>query len=346
MPILDKNNESAVLRYNEFIRNSQYNNTTQDIKWSEVKADWENMQVYIEKDEKIVAAMSLLIKKFALGYYFVYCPKGPVCDPLDINTINELINEFEKCQNKYKVFLLRFDPELNYDESLFNIYKENGFILRNTDKEVDNLIQPIHNMRVYINGLNEEELLSEIKSKTRYNIRLAKRKGVEVRFSDEISDLKIFYELYKSMADRKGIGCRSYNYFENMLKAFKGSIRVYIASHDGEDLSGGVSINYGNRIFNIYNGSSNKKQNLMPNYLMQWEMIKWAIHENKEFYDFGGVFKLDKSDGLYYFKEKFCGEKGVVKFIGEIDKVYNPLMYKLFTNVVPRLQEIKKKINF
>lgn len=61
-------------------------------------------------------------------------------------------------------------------------------------------------------------------------------------------------------------------------------------------------------------------------------------------YDFGGVFELNKDNGLYKFKEGFCRQKGVTEFIGEFDKVYNNLIYFMFTKVVPKIKSIKKNL--
>jgi lipid II:glycine glycyltransferase (peptidoglycan interpeptide bridge formation enzyme) len=77
---------------------------------------------------------------------------------------------------------------------------------------------------------------------------------------------------------------------------------------------------------------------------MQWEMILWGLETGIKRYDFGGVFELNKEDGLYKFKEGFCREEGVTELIGEIDKIYKPVIYNLFTEVYPRLQRLKIKL--
>ena len=73
-------------------------------------------------------------------------------------------------------------------------------------------------------------------------------------------------------------------------------------------------------------------------------MIEWAIETGCDLYDFGGVFILDKSNGLYKFKEGFCRQEGVTEFIGEIDKVYSKFWYFAFTKLVPIYQKVAKSI--
>ena len=78
----------------------------------------------------------------------------------------------------------------------------------------------------------------------------------------------------------------------------------------------------------LYGASSNEYRNVMPNYLLQWEMIKWAIERGARVYDFRGVSGDLSEDnplyGLYRFKRGFNGE--FTEFIGEMDLVYNSLM--------------------
>ncbi|OWZ84675.1 lipid II:glycine glycyltransferase FemX [Natranaerobius trueperi] len=344
MPILDKSNEKELARYNEFIRSSKYTHATQDINWSQVKTGWDNEQVYVERDGEIVAAMSLVIKSVIFNYSMLYAPRGPVCDITDVDLVNELVCEADKVAKKHNAFMLRFDPEVIYDENIESRYLNSGYKVRNRDKDKDDLIQPRYNMILNIQDHDEESLMSKFKSKTRYNIRLARRKGVTVTYSDSDETLDIFYKLYEDMSKRKGIGYRPYRYFKDMRDAYKGSLRIYVAEHEGDYLAAGISINYGGKVWYVYGGSTSYKRNLMASHLLQWEMIKWGLETNAHEYDFGGVFVLDNKDGLYRFKNGFCHEDGVTEFIGEFDRVYKPSIYYAFTNIVPKVQELKRKL--
>lgn len=343
MPILDITDAYAVSRYQAFVRNSPYATATQDLNWSHVKKGWDSAQVYIEKDGEITAAMSLVIKKMA-GFSMLYAPRGPVCDLTDGETLEVLINELTTFAKANRAFVLRFDPEINFNEALCEAFEKRGFIVRSRGVDKNALIQPRYNMILNLNDETEESLLKRFSQKTRYNISLSSRKGVTIRHGHSHEDLNIFYELYKVMSIRNRLVIRSYAYFEDMLKAFEGQIRIYIASHEGDDLSAAIGILYGDKLWYIYGASSNEKRNLMPNYLMQWEMIRWGLSVNAKRYDFGGVFELDKEDGLYKFKEGFCREEGVTELVGELDKVYKPIIYKLFTEVYPAMQRLKIKL--
>jgi len=343
MPVLDINNREEVERYIKFTKTSKYATATQDMEWALVKKDWKSEHVYVERDGEIVAAMSLLIRSFVLGYTMIYATRGPVCDVYDTELVCELIKEVDKVAKKYKGFMLRFDPEVLFDKELDKKYRSLGFLVRNEGFGKSDLIQPKYNMILDIKDKTEEELMSEFSNKTRYNIRLSKRKGVTVYYDNSDEALKKFYEVYNTTAERNKIGMRPFDYFVRMRDAYKDELRVYLTEHEGDTLSGAVTINYGDKVWYAYGASSNEKRNLMPNYLMQWEMIKWGLETGAARYDFGGVFELNNNDGLYKFKEGFCRKIGATEFIGEIDKVYNKTMYFAFTKVIPKIQSMRVK---
>lgn len=344
MPILDKNNAAKVAEYTHFMETSLWANATQDLAWSKVKADWGNEQVYVERDGKIVAAMSILIRKVFGKASMLYATRGPICDLRDTALVEELMQSVDEVAKKHHAFMFRMDPELPRDAQLEETYRKLGWLVRNEQCDKFELIQPRYNMILNIGGHTWESLMPRFSEKTRYNIRLAARKGVTVRWSHDEADLKTFFELYKITAVRDKIGYRPYEYFERMLHAYKPEqIRIYIAEHEGEGLSGAICIHYGKKTWYIYGASSNEKRNLMPNYAMQAEMIKWGLENGSEIYDFGGVFILEKTNGLFKFKEGFCRQEGASEFIGEFDRVYNRFFYTGFNKVIPQIQRLRGK---
>ena len=346
VPVVNKENKKQLQRYEEYILKYNGSSLMQSIHWADSKFDWVPEYVYLENENKIVAAMSILFKKIPyMNCYMAYCPRGPVCDVYDIDTVEKLISEIEKLKSKYNIAFLKFDPNVKYDLKLEELYKKHGYKILGKNVDKDDLIQPLHDMIIYLNNFNEEELLKSFSEKTRYNIRLAKRKGVEVYYSRKKEDLKIFYDLYKITAVRDKIGCRAYEYFETMLDSYdEKNLRIYIAKHEDTYLSAAIAFNYGGELFYLYGASSNEKRNLMPNYLMQWEMIRWASESNCQKYNFGGVLHLEPNNGLYKFKIGFCKKDGVTEYIGEIDKVYNKFVYFVYTHILPGCKKIKRKI--
>lgn len=346
MPVLNKENKEEVERYKEFLNKSKYTRLTQTIEWSIVKKNWSNEIVYLEENEEIIAGMSILIEKIdKLKISFAYSPRGPVCDIYDIELVQRLMDEAKPVIKKYNAYCLKIDPPFKNNEELEKLYKSNGFNILGPKCNHDKVIQPQYDAILNIKDLSEEELIKSFSEKTRYNIRLSNRKGVKVRFSRSIEDLKLFYDLYTITTIRDKIGKRDFGYFERMLNAFdEEHLRIYISEHEGDSLSAAIAICYGPEMFYLYGASSNEKRNLMPNYAMQWEMIKWAIEKECSIYNFGGIINLDKNDGLYKFKTGFCREEGIFEYIGEIDKVYKKGKYNFIKFALPIIKKIRRRI--
>lgn len=347
MAILDKNDEAKIKKYNEFVRSREHTSAMQDLNWGLVKsADWSEEAIYIEKNEKIIAAMMVLIRKVAKGFVMLYAPRGPVCDIYDTNIVDELMDDVNLLAKKYNAFVFKMDPEAKYDEKLKDVYKAKKYFVNGRNVSDKQLIQPRYNMILNLDGRNIDEIFSGYSEKTRYNIRVAIKKGVKVRYSRDEKDLKAFYDLSLVMAERDKIAMRPYEYFKKMLDAYgEDNLRIYIAEADGKVLSAALAIKYSTKLFYIYGASSNELRNYMPNYLMQHEMIQWGKENGCKEYDFGGVYELNKSNGLYKFKEGFCRQEGVTEFIGEIGKIYNKPKYFIFTKLLPIARKIMITIN-
>ncbi|MBM7606793.1 lipid II:glycine glycyltransferase (peptidoglycan interpeptide bridge formation enzyme) [Lysinibacillus composti] len=330
MPVVDQTNAADLERYEQFVRTAPFATATQDTGWSHVKNNWRPLYVYLEEDGQIIAAMSILMVNAVGDQALAYCCKGPVCDPKDTELVDKLMKEAARYAKEENAFLLRIDPEVLYDEDLVEAYQSLGYRLRSRNVSSHDTTQPRFNMVLDLKGKTEEELLASFHKKTRYNIRLAERKGVTTRFSQSIDDLKVFYDLYVTMSERHGITYRPYNYYERMLEAYGENFRVYLAEHEGDIIAGALALSYGDKTWYAYGGSPNVKRNLMAPHLLQWEMIKWAVEQKKNRYDFGGVFELNDSDGLYRFKEGFCYPDNYTEYLGEIDYVLDEEAYQTF----------------
>jgi lipid II:glycine glycyltransferase (peptidoglycan interpeptide bridge formation enzyme) len=208
-----------------------------------------------------------------------------------------------------------------------NLLTSTGFRLLNDGKDFEG-IQPRFVFRLNIEGKSEDELMAFFSSKTRYNIRLAQRKGVEVRIADE-QGLDDFSRLMVETGVRDHFVTRNRSYFANMLKNLGEHARLYMAYHEGTAIAGTLAIHFGDKVWYLYGASSNEHRNLMPNYLLQWNMIRWAAELGCRIYDFRGVSGDLSEDnplyGLYRFKRGFNGD--FCEFLGEFDYVVNPVVY-------------------
>lgn len=332
--------------FTEFIRKNN-GNFLQTLEWAKVKNDWKNIFFVIKDKGHIVGAGSLLIRKLpVVGKYFMYCPRGPVMDFRNKELLKFFVENMKQLAAKYGAVMLKIDPDVHISQKdiVDNLFKA-GFSQKPLTLNFEG-IQPRFVSRLNIEK-DLEEVIQGFHHKTRYNIRLAERKGVHIRVGTR-EDLKRFHEIMEETGLRDKFVIRSLAYFQKMYDALvpPGYMRLYVAEHDGKILSGAITLRFGNKCWYLYGASSNSARNLMPNYLLQWEMIKWAKESGCQIYDFRGISgDLDPSNplyGLFRFKKGFNGE--YTEFIGEFDLIFNPVLYKLWDVGVPMMKKVRSKI--
>ena len=206
-------------------------------------------------------------------------------------------------------------------------------------------IQPRYVFRLNVEGKTEEELLAGFHQKWRYNIRLAERKGVEVRICGQEA-VPDFARLMLTTGVRDGFVTRQESYFADMLTNLGEHCRLYMAYAGGEAIAGTLAIHYGDKVWYLYGASSNEHRNLMPNYLLQWRMIQWAVQTHCRIYDFRGVSGDVSEDnplyGLYRFKQGFGGD--FVEFVGEMDWVINKPVYFAMEKGTAVFKELRRRV--
>ncbi len=345
IPILDKTNEKQVRLFNEFVLKN--GDITQTTYWGNVKSNWQYEGVYLEKDGEIIAAMLLLLRQLPLlKTTLAYCSKGPACNVKDKKIFSALMQEAQPLVKKHRIFSVKLDPEVLCSKENKEYFENLGFKVKCGLAHLHDYAQPKFNMLLTnLSGKNEETILAELDRDTRYKIRKAERNGVTGYWENSPEAVKKFHELYKVTAIRDSFSYRGEDYFLNMLKALpQENLRFYFTRHEEDILSGAIAVKSGDKMWYMYGASSNEKRKLFPNYVMQWEMIKWALECGCNRYDFGGIFNIDDNDGLYRFKKGFCGEEGLLEYLGEIDMVYNRFSFFVYDKLLPFMQSTKRKL--
>lgn len=323
--------------YEEFVSRNRCGCFTQSKNWSNIKQGWIAERITARDiNNNIVGAMQIFVKKIPmLNTAFLYSPRGAVCDYHCKEAVEAIFKEADAISQKYNAFLLKIDPQIDENDltAIGNI-KNCDFVFSDYNSE-DNTVQCRSNYILPISDKSENDIFSAFHKKYRYNIRLAERKGVECKICDT-SALSDFYALMLKTASRDGFNTRSKKYFEKIMKELGKQCRLYMCYYQDIPLSGAVAINYGGRVSYLYGASSDEHRCFMPNYLMQWNMIKWAIETNCHTYDFMGVPHYDDEQhpnyGVYRFKKGFGGN--VVTYAGEFNKIYSPAKSKLISNLL------------
>lgn len=334
--------------YNEFLEKHEKGHYAQSLEWAKVKSDWKN-EIIVVRDEKgqIKASLSILIRKLPyINYSIMYAPRGPVCDLDDEKSFKELIEKTDKLAKKYKAFMLKMDPDILASNNEFkNMAKKYGFKVEEKIKDVNTLLQPRYVFRLDLKDKTEDEIFSAFHSKTRYNIRLATRKGVTIR-EGKREDLQQFQDILETTGTRDGFFIRKKEYFEHLYDSFdKEHLKLVFADYQGKPIACVLNIFYGNKEWYLYGGSLNEHRNVMSTYLLQWEMIKQAIERKMDCYDFRGVCATDEThynEGLYRFKKGFNAD--FIEFM-DMHKVYNKFIYFLFEKCAYKLRDLKLKIS-
>jgi len=272
----------------------------------------------------------------------MYCTKGPWLPWHDEEAVRTFFGGVLDAARREGAHTVKIEPEvLEKQEYVKVLLGEIGFRKARYD------LNQKTTMFVDLNH-PEEDLLAGMKGKTRYNTRLAARKGVEVVQPDFEESWDTFYGLMKATARRAGYPIRrSEGYLRDNMRAMHDAGRghLFFAVCEGTPLAGLYTYTFGKKCWYIHGGSSDEKRNLMPNYLLQWEVMRWAKRRGLAYYDMVGVPRpenLNENDslwGVYRFKAGFGGE--IADFLGCLDLPvkqmraaawyrFEPLYYRLY----------------
>lgn len=317
--------------YSDFLEKHERCNFQQSLEWAKVKQSWKREVILAEDTNgKINGSLMVLVRKIPFFGNIMYSARGPVCDIHNIEVLRQITEGAKELAKKYNAIVLRIEPDIKSNDTDFrNIMLELGYSIKDDAKNFRDEIQPRYVFRLDTKNKTEDEIFKNFHQKTRYNVRLATKKGVTVKEGTR-EDLKDFHKIMVTTGIRDGFITRPLEYFEKMYDCLGPEhMKILMAYYDGKPISGVIPIMYGNKTWYLYGASSNDHRNLMPNYLLQWEMIKIAISRKSDIYDLRGVPGIaDDSNGLYRFKKGFGAE--YTEFIGEVYIPFKPLTYKAY----------------
>lgn len=236
-----------------------------------------------------------------------------------------------------------------FNEELSKLAKSNGIIFFrlelniNPDSKVSlpkeyiqsfEEMQPRHNWLIDLSK-TEDELLTEMKQKGRYNLKIAQKNGLEFT-SESVPGrlLDIFYDQYKKTGERHSVSYRNKRYFEELLEIFgqKDYARVCMIEKDNTPLASAMVLFYGKSALYLYGGSNEEMRQLMAPYLLHWEIVKEAKRRNLSEYNFLGIAPNEDKNhpwaGITRFKKQFGGYREDI--IGCYDLVFQRGLYWMF----------------
>lgn len=342
-------------------------------------------------DHCIAAALILkrqiLQNNFAARLSILYSPKGPLLDWTNESLRTRILNDLQSFAKKQGAIFLKCDPDVvlgtGVPQSTDDVVDNNGQAITSELKRrgwgySSDQIQ-FKNTVIIDLSPTEDELLARMKQKTRYNIRLAEKKGVSLRVG-KLEDLPMLYKMYAETSVRDGFVIRDEEYYQTVWRLFMNnqspvsslqfsnspnpqlnsepvsnlqspitnyqlpSAEPLIAEFNNEPVAAIFVFYFAGRAYYVYGMSRDAHREKMPTYLLQWEAMKRAKARGCAAYDLWGAPEVfDESDsmwGVYRFKEGLGGN--VVRTLGAWDYAPNSFWYRMYSDIMPRVLDVMR----
>lgn len=321
--------------------------------WRPIQKLW-----YGEQGQVIAGALVLIrgvsLSWVKLPFKIMYIPRGPMlADWYDSELRHQVLRDLSALGGEQRVIFIKMDPEIEFGRGLPT---QNGSdISQQTSLLVSDLeslgwrysaeqVQFKNTMAIDLRP-SADELLARMKQKTRYNIRLAARRGVTIR-AGTVEDLQLLYRMYAETSLRDGFIIRDENYYLPLWERFmeSGMAEPLLAEVEGEVVAGLMIFRFSGRAWYMFGMSREIHREKMPNYLLQWEAMLRAKESGCSEYDLWGApdefSKDDELWGVYRFKRGLGAE--IIRYIGAWDLPLNNLMYQSYTQFMPRLLSLMR----
>lgn len=324
--------------------------------WGQFKAayGWRPLpQVWRDAQGKVCAAALVLRRSAPGGLSVLYIPRGPLVDWNDPVLSRRVIRDLQTLARSQGAIFIKMDPELILGSGIPG--SENNQPNRSSEQTLSDMraqgwlfshdqVQFRNTVWLDLTG-EEADWLARMKQKARYNLRLAQRKGVQVR-SGSLDDLNTLYHMYAETSVRDGFVIRNEEYYLTVWRSFmeRGMAEPLIAEVDGEPIAGIFLFYFAGRAWYLYGMSRQAHREKMPNYLLQWEAMRHARAHGCTQYDLWGAPDVfDESDsmwGVFRFKEGLGGQ--VMRTAGAWDYPARPIVYFAYTRVLPRILDFMR----
>ena len=349
-----------------FLQTHEWGQVKAKYGWTPLYAVWDTDGRWkVESDPNVLStfhspvATALILKRqiinngFAARLSVLYSPKGPLLDWTNELLRNRVLDDLQTFAKRQGAIFLKMDPDIVLGTGIpkgeDDVIDNGGHTViselkRRRWKYSSDQIQFKNTVLIELKP-SEEEMLARMKQKTRYNIRLAEKKGVMMRVGT-LEDLATLYEMYAETSMRDGFVIREEGYYRTVWETFMSSeeptCEPLIAEVDGEPVAAIFVFYFAGRAYYVYGMSRNAHREKMPTYLLQWEAMKRAKAKGFNMYDLWGAPDVfDESDsmwGVYRFKEGLGGK--VVRTVGAWDFAPNPFWYKIYSEIVPRVLDV------
>ncbi len=324
------------------------------------KYGWKPIHLIWKDNEGRISAAAMVLEKrvspggFSSGFSILYTPRGPLLDWSNGDLRREVLADLAHLARRQKAIFIKVDPEIRLGAGIPGTEKavEDEEGSRTTEEMTAagwrfsrEQIQFRNTAVLDLTG-SEDDWLARMHQKTRYNLRLAIKKGVTVR-QGGVDDLQLLYRMYAETSVRDGFVIRDSQYYLNLWKCYMdhGMAVPLIAEVETQPVAGLILFHFQKRAWYLYGMSRDVHREKMPNYLLQWEAMKLARAKACQVYDLWGApdtfNKNDSMQGVFRFKDGL-GAK-VVRTAGAWDFASRPIFYRLYSDILPRLLDVMRR---
>ncbi|MDQ2787318.1 MAG: aminoacyltransferase [Chloroflexota bacterium] len=285
------------------------------------------------------AVQMLLKRKF--GVTIGYVPRGPAVDWRDSNAVAACFTALDIVCKRKGVALALIEPDgvlpADFDAQQYSL-------------SLSSLsVQPLRTIIVRCDR-DDDALLAAMKQKTRYNVRLAAKRGVTVR-QGSVDDLPAFWALLQTTATRDAFGVHTLDYYADLLRFFSPPDRgaLLCAEYGGEVVAAAILLRGGPQAIYLAGASSDTHREHMPTYALQYAALQWARDTGCTHYDLWGIPPTDAPPdgvqgeqqnvrdglwGVYRFKQGFGGD--VVSYPGIFVRHCRPMLGRIALRAITR----------
>lgn len=313
--------------WNRFVSSHPTGSILQSYEWGDVKSgSWTPFRLGLLDKDRLVAGALVLKRQLPFGKSILYSPRGPLFSSPEF--IGDFFRHLRKWSEPQGALLYKCDPEIEEQNKSFKHQLSEQGLVGNPEN-----IQPRATIILDLT-VGADSLLKSFHHKTRYNIRLSEKKGVQIKQHTGSDAIEVFYRLFEITSERDRFMILKRSYFDHLWDTLnpKGYCAVFAAYYEGEPLAAILQTIFGGRMTYLYGASSNTHRNLMPNHLVHWRAIEWALGQGLKTYDLWGIPSNPREGhplwGVYRFKKGFSETE--TRWIGTFDLVFRPVTHKLF----------------
>jgi peptidoglycan pentaglycine glycine transferase (the first glycine) len=287
--------------------------------------------------DQLVGSVQMIERALPLGQRYWYIPRGPVINgQLSVTDFQllytKLIAEIMARAEKSGVMFVRCEPPLERASQFIFETLTKGYRRQPTA-----FVQPQDSWYLEI-ASPADKLLSAMHPKTRYNIKLAERKGVTVRTAGAIDDFEAFWKVMEATAKRDHIKPHSRSYYREMYRILghTGFMKMYLAEYQGNVIAANLVVFFGDTATYLHGASGDASREVMAPYLLQWRQIQDAVSAGMKWYDFGGIAPVTADAnhrwaGITRFKRGFGGTE--INYVGAHDLILDMFWYRMYRTV-------------